>query len=172
MEPSRFNTVIKDIHNAVRQWPQETEFKLTDEAAQRWDDWYILNKQRERELGEAADVVSRTAPYALKLGLIFAALENSNPVIEDGQIEAGILAAEFAQGCALLLLEEIGDSKTIKLEARIIRKLTREPGTDKRALQQSVSGRNVGSAMFKQTLDAMMETGKVALRPSGGLFVG
>lgn len=172
VDPSRFNSVIRDIHNAVEHWPQETEFNLTDEAARRWDAWYILNKERERELGEAADVVSRTAPYALKLGLIYATLENSSPVIEDGQIEAGILAAEFAQGCALLLLEEIGDSKTIKLEARIIRKLKREPGISKRDLQRGVCGRNVGSAIFKRTLDAMLDTQKVAMRPDGGLLVG
>ena len=170
VDPSRFNGVVKDIHNAVERWPQRTEFKLTDEAARRWDAWYMLNKERERELGEAADAVSRTAPYALKLGLIFAALENSSPVIEDGQIEAGILAAEFAQSCALLLLDEIGDSKTVKLEARIVRKLQRTPGCSKRELQQGVCGRNVGSEVFNRTLAAMQESGKVVSREDGGLL--
>ena len=172
VDASRFNGVIRAIHDAVERWDEETEFKLTNEAARRWDAWYVVNKKRERELGDAADVVSRTASYAMKLGLIYAALENSTPVIEDGQIEAGILAAEFGQGCALLLLEEIGDSKTIKLEQRIVRKLTRVPGIGRRDLQRGVCGRNVGSAMFKQTIDAMVETGKVAVRPDGGLLVG
>ena len=108
----------------------------------------------------------------MKLGLIFAALENSSPVIEDGQIEAGILAAEFAQGCALILLEEIGDSKTIKLEARIIRKLEKAPGIGKRDLQRSVCSRDINSEMFKRTLDAMVETGKVLAQPAGGFLVG
>ena len=172
VDPSRLNSVIKDIHKAVERWDRETEFKLAQDAIDRWDSWYIVNKQRERELGEAADVVSRTASYAMKIGLIFAALENETPVIEGGQIEAGILAAEFAQGCALILLEEIGDSKTIKLEARIVRKLAKTPGIGKRDLQRSVCSRDINSDMFKRTLDAMVETGKVFAKPAGGFVVG
>jgi hypothetical protein len=157
VDSSRFNKVVKDIHNAVDRWDEGTEFKLAPDAIDRWDAWYVVNKKREAELGEAADVVSRTASHALKFGLIFAALENDTPIIEDRQIEAGILAAEFAQGCALILLEEIGDSKTIKLEARIIRKLEKTPGIGKRDLQRSVCSRDINSAMFKRTIDAMVE---------------
>ncbi|MCH7871815.1 MAG: DUF3987 domain-containing protein [Planctomycetes bacterium] len=170
-EPSRLNKVVGDIHGAIERWQEETEFKMTDESMRRWDAWYVANKKHEGKLGEAADVVSRTAPYALKLALIFAALENDTAVIEDGQLEAGILAAEFSQKCALLLLDEIGESKTVKLEARIMRKLAKGPGTTRRKLQQSVGGRGIDSELFNRTVKAMLEGGKIYLREAdGGLF--
>ena len=163
--------VVSDIHKAIKRWPEETEFKMTDDAVRRWDTWYVVNKKYEGKLGEAADVVSRTHSDALKFALIFAALENDTAVIEDGQLEAGILAAEFGQQCALLLLEEIGESKTVKLEARIMRKLAKDPGITKRKLQQSVGGRGIDSELFNRTVKAMLEGGKIYVREEdGGLF--
>lgn len=163
--------VVSDIHKAIERWPEETEFKMTDDAVRRWDTWYVANKKYEGKLGEAADVVSRTHSDALKLALIFAALENDTAVIEDGQLEAGILAAEFGQQCALLLLEEIGESKTVKLEARIMRKMAKDPGITRRKLQQSVGGRGIDSELFNRTVKAMLEGGKIYVREEdGGLF--
>lgn len=172
-EPHRFNSVVSAIHSALERWAKPAEFHLSDKAEERWTKAYTAWKAREEDLGERADFVSRTHVYAMKMALLFAALENDTPIIELAQIEAAIQAADFSQRCALAVLGEMGDPRMVRIENRLMKKIGAEPGINQRRLQQYIGGGQWGcdSPTFRRIVGAMLEVGKV-MDVDGGLHVG
>lgn len=170
MDASRVNSVVSTIRAAVDRWRGPTQFTMTAEAETAYTAFYLAWRARQLTLGDRADVVSRTQSHAIKLALLFAALENETPTIEAGQIEAGIAAAEFAQESALQVFGDFGISKTVRLENRMVEKVAKTPGISQRQLQQYIGGQT-DARTFRQQLDALLGTQKLT-ETEGGLYVG
>ena len=170
MDGSRLNRIVEVIHDAADRFRGPTQFTMSAEAEDAYKAFYLAWRARQLTLGDRADIVSRTPSHAIKLGLLFAALENETPTIELGQIEAGIAAAEFAQESALQVFGDFGISKTVALENRMVEKVAKTPGVTQRQLQQYVGG-HADARTFRQHLDALLNTQKLT-ETDGGFYVG
>ena len=174
VDPSRFNKVVGMLHDATERWKTPTEFRMSAEAEDAWKQFYITWSSQQQGLGDKADIVSRTTSHAIKLALLFAALENDDPTIELGQIEAAIAAAEFVQAGALEVFGDFGSTKAARIERRMINKVRKTPGITRRLLQQHIGGQVSGgldARGFNRSCDALLRTGEL-IELNGALHVG
>jgi hypothetical protein len=152
-----------------------TEVTLDVQAEQLWDKFYRLASRRGQDSLEAA-MAKRLRNYALKLGMIYSALEETLPVIKADQLGAAIQVAEYSAGSVKRLIDarHAGTNPAKDLEQRILRAVKGAKGqTTKRYLQRSLSRYIPSAKAFNDAFEALRRSEQVETRtePSGRTWV-
>lgn len=173
-DKNALRTVAAAVEEAFGRWQRGTEFNLTAGARTAWGAFYTRWVKQAREEGDSptSAMESRIPEHAVKLALLYAALVNERPEIDEGQVDAAVQVAgylrestRFAFGDQL----DTGESPTVKLENRILAVLDRESAT-KRELQQKSKQRRSSAIDFNRVYEGLVkariiressETGKV-----------
>ena len=113
------NTITTILHDTTTKW-NHTEFKLSDEAFQLWDDFYCREYSTEYDSVTIDEVIARLTTHTLKIALIYAATENNEPVINAEQMQAAIDVAEYLRESGLKIFTLHSGSKYAKIEKTIL----------------------------------------------------
>ena len=113
------NTITTILHDTTTKW-NHTEFKLSDEAFQLWDDFYCREYSTEYDSVTIDEVIARLTTHTLKIALIYAATENNEPIINAEQMQAAIDVAEYLRKSALKIFALRSGAKYAKIEEMIL----------------------------------------------------
>jgi hypothetical protein len=113
------NAITTTLHDTTTKW-NHTEFKLSDEAFQLWDDFYCREYSTEYDSVTIDEVIARLTTHTLKIALIYAATENNEPVINAEQMQAAINVGEYLRKSALKIFAMQSGSKYAKIEEMIL----------------------------------------------------
>jgi hypothetical protein len=145
----------------------EHQAVLEAKAEGLWDRFYLAwRRERLSPLETAA--TKRIPAYALKLAMVYAALEETIPVIAAEQLSAAILVAGYAARCVRLLIGEryAGANAHRELEERILAVVSRERGCmNKRELHRVLARHFQNSEQFNRVFDSMVRAGEIYARP-------
>lgn len=154
-------TRVKGVLDRLATVPPQ-EVALSPQANDLWSEFYTAWGRTEWEpLVKAA--IERVPAYVLKLGMIYAVLEESLPTITPDQLVAAIAVGEYAARCAdrLIALHERHTEEGRVEEA--IRRFLRERDHAKRELKHRLGGR-VRATLFNRVLEAMVRSGEIVER--------
>lgn len=173
-EPPRqepLNRVRRALHDSLERWAgARHEFALADDAERVWASWYAVHHSRLATYNEVhAAVVQRAPTFAIKLGLIFAAMRNDAAVIEAEDLERATLIADYLEWGGGELLGALGQSGDTVLERLVLKRLAAGDHLPKRQLHQSVGGR-FNAERLHRTLDALLKVGVLQTDPTGAFF--
>ena len=155
------NKVVLALHDALARYREDPlgrtfEFTLDGGARRCWASYYITFQGRIRSYDDGrAAVVQRCPTFAVKTALTFAALEAGEQTITEEHIERATMIADYLEACAGELLGGVGVSEDVKLQVKIVARLTDRPGT-RRAVQQAFGG-NVAAPVFKRVWEALAD---------------
>lgn len=153
------NKVMLALHDALAHWREDPlgrtfEFTLDGGARRHWAAYYTTFQSRIRSYDDGwAAVVQRCPTFAVKTALTFAALEAGEQTITEEHIERATMIADYLEACAGELLGGVGVSEDVKLQVKIVARLTDRPAT-RRAVQQAFGG-NVAAPVFKRVWEAL-----------------
>jgi hypothetical protein len=165
---------VADLVARLQQIPA-TEARLDAPAEQLWDNFYRLASRREQEGLEAA-MVKRLRSYAVKLGMLYAALEQTLPIILADQLSASIQVAEYSAGSVKRLIDarHAGSNAIKDLEQRILRAVQNASGPiTKRYLHQRLSRFCPSAKAFNDCFESLRRAEQIQTRtePSGRTWV-
>jgi hypothetical protein len=148
----------------------EQETALDAGAEKLWDRFYIAwRKERLSPLETAA--TKRVPSYSLKLAMVYAALEDTIPVIRAEQLSAAILVVSYASQCLRQLIGErySGANAHRELEKRIQAAVSRAPGCTitKRELCRALARHYQNAEHFNRVFDSLVRAGDIYTRPQG-----
>jgi hypothetical protein len=165
---------VRDLVARLQQIPA-TELTLDLQAEQLWDTFYKLSARRGQDPLEAA-MTKRIRNYALKLGMIYSALEETLPTIKADQLAAAIKVAEYSAGSVKRLIDarHAGTNPTKNLEQRILRAVQNARGPlTKHYLHQRLSRFCPSAKAFNDAFEALRRAEQIETRtePSGRTWV-
>lgn len=139
------------------------EAHLSRQAEALWDDFYLAwDSERECRQRLLLAAVQRIPAYALKLAMVYAALERSLPEITFDQLAAAILVGRYGETCAaeLISLQSAGANPTKELEQRILAFVQRQGGqTTKRSIYKAVWRHYSTTETFNRAFDSLVRAG-------------
>ncbi len=143
----------------------EQEARLSSHAVELWKEFYAAWGQTTLESLVAA-ATERTPAYALKLALVYAALEETLPVIEEEQLTAAIAVARYGVQCAARLLNQQQQVSTQGRCEEAIRRSLRDAirPLSRRVLWQRVGGR-FDTFVFHRALEGLVRNDVVLAQP-------
>jgi hypothetical protein len=112
-------------------------------------------------------MTKRIRNYALKAGMIYAALEETLPIMKADQLATAIQVAEYSAGSVKRLIDSrhAGTNPTKDLEQRILRAVKSVKGqTTKRYLQRSLSRYIPSAKAFNDAFEALRRSEQVQTR--------
>lgn len=119
-----------------------TEVQFSPEAAECWDDFYRTWKRRSLTLDPLTQAATKRIPgYALKLGMVYAALEQAIPILTVAQLDAAIRVALFGEKSFLWLAESRREQTRQGRCEEAIRAVLKHADLPTWQIHQRISGR-------------------------------
>lgn len=136
----------------------------TTDARKTWDDFYVSFESAERS-GLLRAATKRIHVYARKLAMVYAALEQTLPHIDEDQLKAAIAAVMHSVACTerLLDLQAVSSKPQAQLEERFLRYIANHEGERVRRLQQKMA-RHCGDAeTFNRILKSLVQADRIEI---------
>jgi hypothetical protein len=109
--------------------------------------------------------VKRIPAYILKLGMLYAALEDTLPEVTFDQLAAAVLVGRYGEECAreLLSLQNAGTNPRKELERRILAYVDAQPGkeTTKREIYKALWRHYSDAEAFNRAFDSLVRAGEL-----------
>lgn len=160
-------TALKELSTAVGGLSQipVMEARLSQQAEKVWDRFYIEHEQKPLP-GLLGVATKRLTTYALKLAMVYAALERTSPEITLDQLKAAIAVALYAEACARELIDSRSTTASLvaaEKETRFINWVRNHEGETKRHMQQTMS-KYCNAEEFNRLLLALEKAGHVEVK--------
>lgn len=161
--------LMKRAMDAIHSYPDGTLLRFSEEAKQRWHQWYIESYPN-GESSEQEDAMSvRLGTIIKKIALVYAVLERS-PAVDLNHLEAGIVMVNWSWAHTKALLPTFGEQTDAKISRLIVETLERRGPTHRRKMQQLI-GRSSGPGVFGRVVKAMVENGDIVETPDRQLVL-
>jgi len=138
VDESKIESFASRLHSLAT-IPQTT-VAFSPQAKRLFGEFYV-DWEREERSGLYGAAVKRIPMYVHKLGMLYAACENTLPEVTCDQTEASIAVGRFAAECARVLvdLKSTQPRPEGELEQRFLAWLEKHDGSRKRYMQQTLS---------------------------------
>jgi len=134
------------------------ELKLSDEARDIWNDFYMWHRAQNRDSELLATLTVRIPDQALKLAMIFAALTGVYK-IEGYMLEDAIAIGKWLMDNTRQLFREFGQSEAEKVERRIVEMLDKNAdGDTRRNIQRSC---HCAAKVFGEAVSNLLSAGMI-----------
>ncbi len=150
------------------------EAHLSSSAERAWDRFYE-DAERGEKKGLYGVATKRLPAYALKLAMVYAALENTLPEITLDQLKAAIAVALYAEACARELIECRNASAGRALaekEERFVAWVRKNQGKKKRDMQMTMSKICANAEEFNRILGNVARAGHIDIRDGNVYLAG
>lgn len=163
-DKAKLEAVADTIANAYGHWQPGTVFGLSTAARATWGRFYVdFTARQGRDNSPTAELTKRIPEHAMKLALLYAAMEGMAATIGDEHISAAVKAAEYLQASTQYALGEgvLGGVSTQKqIEDKVLKVLAAGP-MPKRDVQGKVKSRKWTARDFNAAVDALLKSGAV-----------
>jgi hypothetical protein len=151
---------------------QPCELRLEPQARLLWKQFYSAWDDEERRFDPLLlATVKRIPAYMLKLAMVYAATEETVPLITCEQLRAAILVGYYGKECAgeLLALQNAGTNSRKELERRILGYVTAsaEEHPTKRDVYRALARHYKDSEEFNRAFDSLVRAGMLFTRGAG-----
>lgn len=136
------------------------ELSMSAKAERLFETWYDAWLSRRNGLSELQRGMSaRVQVHAIRLAMLFAALDNST-CIKAAHVQAAIDVAEYCEEVALMVAQRVTGGADNRVELRVLELLTTRGPLTRREIHQHLGGRVTGERLGR-ILKGLVEMGRI-----------